>query len=99
MSSVGTGDLSPVHGVAVAASSPVLVALMVRRGGGAAAVVALDTLGGVANGLIVGVALISADRGCNLSGESARRSSGDPGSALFGRLMHFLPGVSEEQGE
>lgn len=34
--------------------------------------------------------LFSADRGWSRSGERARRSSGDPGSALFGRDMARL---------
>lgn len=62
----------------------------------------LVTLGGVARGLMVGGALFSALLGCKRSGERALRNSGDPGSALFGRLMHFLvlePGVRERPGE
>jgi len=58
-----------------------------------------DVLGGVANGLMVGGALISAERGCSLSGERARRSKGDAGSALLGRLIHFLTGAKDEPGE
>lgn len=62
MSKVGTGERSPEDGVATA-SRPLLVALTVRRGGGCVAEEDVDTLGGVARGLMVGAALISADRG------------------------------------
>ena len=34
--------------------------------------------------------LFSAERGCSRSGDRARRSSGDPGSALLGRDMALL---------
>lgn len=39
-----------------------------------------------------GEILLSADRGCNRSGERARLNSGDPGSPLFGRvkLLFFI---------
>lgn len=47
----------------------------------------------------MGGALVSAERGCSLSGDSARRSRGDAGSALLGRLIHFLTGAKDEPGE
>lgn len=42
--------------------------------------------------------LFSAARGCKRSGDKARRSSGDPGSALFGRekLFFFMFGLMPE---
>lgn len=39
----------------------------------------------------INVHLLSALRGCNLSGDNARRSNGEPGSAPFGRVKPFLP--------
>lgn len=51
---------------------------------------------------MVVVPLASADLGCRRSGERARRSRGDPGSALLGLPRHFLvagPGVRDDPGE
>lgn len=44
--------------------------------------------------------LASAERGWSRSGERARRSKGDPGSADLGRLKDFLaePGVRHDPG-
>lgn len=93
---VGTGDLMALDGVD---SNPeTFEVLIVSLGGGGGVVVDID-FGGVAKGLMVGVDFISADRGCNRSGDRARLNNGDPGSALFGLLMHFLPGVREDPGE
>lgn len=61
----------------------------------------IDTLqGGEHNGEMVGVFLLSAERGCNRSGLRARRRSGDPaelGSALLGLEKDFLFGVRHER--
>lgn len=57
---------------------------------------------GVAKGLMVAVPFASADLGWRRSGDSALRSNGEPGSALFGLPKHFLvagPGVRDDPGE
>lgn len=57
---------------------------------------------GLHNGEIeegVGFVLLSALRGCNRSGDKARRRRGDPGSALLGLPKPFLlpePGVESD---
>ena len=57
--------------------------------------------GFVHNGEIVVPFLPSADLGCNLSGERARRNKGEPGSADLGRLNDDFfaePGVKLAPG-